>query len=659
MTGPTRTAPATPATVGVDAEADLGGRRVAGASGLVAQANAAGLLDAADVHVAMRLARMCGEHVSDTACLAAAFAVRAVRLGSTCLAVDDLDTAVPEQADGEPEAELTATFVVPAPADLAAALQSSPLVRGAAGGPLQPLVVADSADGPLIYLQKYFAQEQTIRTVLAQRAQSSPDTPVADITAAVDAVFGATMDVPPAQRLATAVAAARWTTILTGGPGTGKTYTVARILAVLERLQSARLHIAVCAPTGRAVAQLQASLDGMRAGLDPDPTIGAAAPVHAVTVHGLLGWRPGSRPRYGRRNRLPHDVVVVDETSMLSVTAMSHLLEAMRPDARLVLVGDPHQLASVEAGAVLADLVERDNSGSAVDPVLTALADESAIAPEQRARLADGIVELTRNFRNRGGIAAVAAAVNAGDADRVLDLVASGDCDDVSLVDMQDGAIADDVVAWGTNLVSAARAGDAVGALRILDAHRVLCAHREGRWGVAGWTRQIAEWLADVPGYPPLYAGADMTVAGVPILVTANDRQNNVFNGDCGVVVWGSADGNGGSAGITEGAGSEVSVAFRRSEFSHPVYVSPTRLPETMLAYAMTIHRSQGSQFDAVTVVLPPADSPLLTRELLYTAITRAKTRVRIVGTPETLRAAVGRRVHRASGLRSEITLTS
>ncbi|WHU49268.1 exodeoxyribonuclease V subunit alpha [Gordonia sp. L191] len=642
------------------------GRRVRGARGLLGDANAAGILDAADVHVANRLVRMCGEPVSEIAEFAAALAVRAVRLGSTCLAVRDLSAiaagvghdSAPAVGGAVGSDGPAAMPALPSADELVGGLRSSPLVVGASGGPLRPLVVADTADGPLIYLRKYFQQEQVIRTVLAERAASVLDVSAERVARALDEVFGEGAGLAPRQRLAAALAASRWTSVLTGGPGTGKTYTVARILAVLDRLAPSRLHIAVCAPTGRAVAQLQASLDGMSRGLG-SAAVGEPAggpPVHAVTVHGLLGWRPGSRPRYGRGNRLPHDVVVVDETSMLSVTAMSHLLEAVRPDARLILVGDPHQLASVEAGAVLADLVERPPSGaippsgatpssdadhdSALDAEIMALADQSRITASERPRLADGIVELTRNFRNRDGIATVAAAVNDGDGDRVLELIGSGELADISLVEPDDPAIHRDVVAWVTDLWSAARAGDAPTALQVLDSHRVLCAHRVGRWGVQGWTRQIVEWCAEIPGHPPVTTDLAVPQPGMPILVTANDRQNRVFNGDCGVV-------------IAEAGDPSLTVAFRRSEFSDPMFVPPARLAETMWAYAMTIHRSQGSQFDAVTVVLPPPDSPLLTRELLYTAITRAKSRVRIVGTPETLRAAVGRRVHRASGLRS------
>lgn len=618
---------------------DAGPQRALRASGILGRANAAGLLDAAEVHVVRRLVRMSGAPVSETAQLAAALAVRAVRQGSTCLALDDIDT----RSDAtDPAGGDVAPIEMGPVADTVTALLASPLVTGSGDGPLQPMVLVDSDDGPLLYLHRYFAQEQTIRSVLDQRAGGAPEVSTGAVLAAVDAVFGSGADASLRQRLAAVIAATRWTSILTGGPGTGKTYTVARILAVLDRTADARLQIAVCAPTGRAVAQLQASLDAMRLG---DDALGTAdgpqmPPVHAVTVHGLLGWRPGSVPRHGPTHHLPHDVVVVDETSMLSVTAMSYLLQAIRPDARLILVGDPHQLASVEAGAVLADLVERVPARRTLDPAVDRLAAAAEVTDVEFPRLGDGIVALTRNYRNRPGIATVAAAINAGDAGRVLELLADGAVDDVTLADPDDGGVRAEIVAWGSGLRATARRGDASGALDALDSHRVLCAHREGTWGVQGWTRRIVEWLGESPGHPHLAVDMRRPVPGVPILVTANDRQSKVFNGDCGVYVR-RPDGD--------------AVAFRRSDVGEPDFVAPHRLADPMWAYAMTIHRSQGSQFGAVTVVLPPADSPLLTRELLYTAVTRAKHRVRIVGTEEMLVAAVERRVHRASGLRSQV----
>nr|WP_064570117.1 exodeoxyribonuclease V subunit alpha [Gordonia sp. LAM0048] len=604
------------------------------ATGVLAEWNEAGVLAAADVHITDRLVAMCAEPVSETARLGAALAVRAVRLGSTCLALDRLD---------ELAGELIPDLTVPSSEAVLDALLESPLVAGSEAGPLRPLVVRRSVDGPLVYLQKYFRQEQTIRDTLARRAQTSPVVDAGALRAAIAAVYTSPED-GYLQKLAAAIAATRWTTVLAGGPGTGKTYTVARILAVLDALQGPGLRIGLCAPTGRAAAQLQASVEA-------ESTVPVTA--HAVTLHSLLGWRPGANPRYGRGRTLPHDVIVVDETSMLSMTAMSRLLDAVRPDARVLFVGDPHQLASVEAGAVLADLVERtdvtgaqEDSETAMAVSRTALEAVGADAddepdPADRDQLADGVITLRRQFRFGGGISRVAAAVNSGDADEVLRLVAAADVPNVELVapDELDDVRAD-LVEWGRTLGVAARRADAAAALDALDAHRVLCAHREGSSGVRGWSARITEWLgttgAELAGWYP----------GQPILVTANDRQTSTFNGDTGVVI---ADPEGRMSGVDA-----VRVAFRRGGTVRLLH--PTQLADVVSVHAMTIHRSQGSQFRQVTVILPPTGSELLTRELLYTAITRACEHVRIVGTPEVLAAAVDRRVQRASGLRSTVT---
>ena len=599
-------------------------RRVRDADGILADANAAGLFAASDLHITSRMVRMCGEPVAVAAQVAIALAVRSVRLGSTCFALTTVDELPGAQS-----------LALPSAAEMLAELRGCPLVVGARGSTLQPVVLMDSDDGPLVYLQKYFRQEQSIRQTLANRATSAPDVDVEAVRAQVAQVF-ADSTAEPRQRLAAEVAASHWTSILAGGPGTGKTYTVARILAVLDSLAGGDLRIGMCAPTGRAAAQLQASVD-------LDGTLPTS--VRAVTVHSLLGWRPGTTPRYGLANKLPHDVIVVDETSMLSMTAMSRLLDAVRSDARLILVGDPHQLASVEAGAVLADLVERApgppsgqaSATTAGDPSIEMNADESA-------RLRDGVVTLRRGFRFGGQISRVADAVNRGDADAVVDLVTSADIDDVQLVapDKLD-AVHDDIVAWGTALHRAAHTGDVDAALAALDSHRILCAHREGLWGVRGWQRRVADWLSESPGLPRIELDTMVWSLGEPLLVTSNDRQTGTFNGDCGVVVR--------AGGETDS--DRLEVAFRRG--AQERLIAPVQLPDVAPAYAMTIHRSQGSQFGGVTIVLPPSGSELLTRELLYTAITRARTRVRIVGTREVLAEAVTRRVHRASGLRSAV----
>lgn len=615
---------------------DRSAQRVARGDDRLTPFNRAGVLSAADVHVARRVADLSGAPVHDDVLLATALAVRAVRTGSTCVELNAVATTAPVVADAEP-------LSWPDPTALREAVAASHLVLGCPSGPLRPLALADSDDGPLLYLRKYFRQEQSIRTILDARAAGRPEVDAQVLATALDAAFGSgDTGGYDRQRAAAALAATSWTTVLAGGPGTGKTYTVARILAVMEALFDGDLRIGLCAPTGRAAAQLQTAIGEYRREhqtLRSEPA--------AVTVHRLLGSRPDGTFRRGAANRLPFDVVVVDETSMLPVTMMCRLLESLRSDTRLILVGDPHQLVSVEAGAVLADLVDRDPAaGSPVDlpQGFTDVTDLPAadFDAAERASLARGVITLRRGHRYGDRIGEIAEAVNAGDADRVLELIGHGPdtTHPVRLIDLDDtAAVRGEAVGWAGALRSAALAGDAHAAVTALRGHRVLCAHRDGPYGVGGWSRTVTSWIADDVGGPPV--GGEW-YAGEPLLVTANDRAQGVYNGDSGVVVV-----------DPEGDGTSLTAVFERGHEIKKLH--PSQLADAVPVYAMTIHRSQGSQFATVTVVLPPPDAELLTRELLYTAITRAEREVTIIGTPDALRAAVARRVARASGLRTNL----
>ena len=304
---------------------------------------------------------------------------------------------------------------------------------------------------------------------------------------------------------------------------------------------------------------------------------------------------------------------------------MARLLTAVRPQARLVLVGDPDQLASVEAGAVLGDLARADGR---TEPALEAALSELGLPGGVR----NGVVTLDHVWRFGGAIAELARAVQAGAADTAVALLEGGHHDLEFAEPGEPDGVHRDVVAAGRALATAARAGDAVAALTALAEHRVLCAHRRGPYGVARWTADIERWL------PGPAAGGAQWYPGRPVLVTANDYDTGLFNGDIGVVVS-----------RPEG----IRVAFARG--GPPTLYPPSRLSEVATVHAMTVHRGQGSQFRRVTVVLPPAESPLLTRELLYTAVTRAQEHVRVVGSAAAVRAAVERPVSRASGLRHRL----
>ncbi|MBY4130851.1 exodeoxyribonuclease V subunit alpha [Rhodococcus fascians] len=609
-------------------------------NGLLRTFNDAGVLTAADVHVALRLGALAGES-SEHALLAAALTVRAVRSGSVCLDLRRLrDVTVDEGSDIDP-----ASLPWPDLDEMLGALTVSPLVVGSANGPLTPLKLVDTDEGELLYLDRYHLQESTVRDVLEQRSQSHPPSDAAEVGLALTELFvdetGAPSSAPDRQRIAAALAATHWTTVIAGGPGTGKTHTVARILALLVREHGSDLRVGLAAPTGKAAARLQESVS------EQAELLALPADLKAMTLHRLLGWKPGSKTRFRHNgeNRLPYDVVVVDETSMVSLTMMCRLLEAVRPESRLILVGDPDQLTSVDAGAVLADLVARPVTGIE-NPALAQLVDEdfaavedpaeAALSPFERDRLRGGVVRLSRGRRFGGAIARLAVAVRDGRGDDVMALLESG-AEEISFHTPDDvDALRSDVIATAAEVTDAAVAGDATAALLGLEKHRLLCAHREGRWGVARWDRQAMEWVGEHSG---TFLDPSLWYPGQPLLVTANDHEARIYNGDTGVVVLGD---NG-----------TPMAAFARGR-GH-VLIHPNVLSSVHTVYAMTIHRSQGSQYNTVSVLLPAEASTLLTRELLYTAITRARKHVRVIGTEDAIRAGVERQVLRASGLRREI----
>ncbi|QIS13286.1 exodeoxyribonuclease V subunit alpha [Nocardia arthritidis] len=616
-------------------------------TGLLREFNEAGVLSAADVHVALRLGRL-GRESSEEVLFAAALAVRAVRSGSVCLELHrmrEIGIDADETWDAGTGVD-PATLPWPQIDAVVAALRVSPLVCGGQAGPLRPLRLVEAErtgdTGPLLYLDRYYQQEQTIRRVLTERSARHPTVDPDLVRRELDRLFDAPLGAgPDRQRLAAALAATHWTTVVAGGPGTGKTHTIARILALLQAHQRANpklpaLRIALAAPTGKAAARLQEAVREQAAALGlPELT--------AATLHRLLGWQRGrsGRFRYHEFNRLPYDVIVVDETSMVSLTMMSSLLAALRPDTRLILVGDPDQLASVDAGAVLADLVAGPVAG-APNPLLDRIIGSETEAAQghseslsglERTRLRGGIVRLTRGRRFGGRIADLAVAVRAGDADAALALLRAGG-DELSFSAPEDvAAVRADVVRAARDTTEAARAGAAAAALTALESHRLLCAHRQGPFGVERWDRMAAEWAAAGGAGPESHQS--QWYPGQPLLVTANDHEARIYNGDTGVIVR-----------MPDGS---LRAALQRG--SEPYLVHPTQFPSVVTVFAMTIHRSQGSQYDTVSVVLPEPESTLLTRELLYTAITRARRHVRIIGAEAAIRAGIERRVLRASGL--------
>lgn len=605
--------------------------------------NEACLLTAADLRLARRVAELAAraegraeEH--EDAVLALALCARALRDGSVCADLAAL-----------PEVDAVAW---PALAAWQAAIDAGALV---AQGVLH-------RTGTLVHLDRYHREEEQVAADLAARASAAaPPVDQALLEAGLSRHFGGERD--EEQRAAARHAVQHLTTVLTGGPGTGKTTTVAGILALLHEQASAvpdapRPRVALAAPTGKAAARLAEAIAASPA------LVGGPAAPPATTLHRLLGWQPGSsvRFRHHRTHPLPHDVVVVDEASMLSLTMTARLLEAVRPEARLVLVGDPDQLTSVEAGAVLADLVagfaaapgggpvvrlaRSHRFGGRIGAVAEALRAVGAAAEETdppRPTVGETAGETTGKTAGTALAAAVDRAVAAvrDGADGEQDGVQDGGA--VALLPVDDGvgddrlgaALRTHVLPHARRLREAARRGSVEDALEALAAHRLLCAHRAGPRGVASLNRAVETWLAEedagvVPGG---------TYAGRPLLVVRNDPGLGLYNGDTGVVV---ADADGTLRAVFATTGTPRTLAV-------------SRLGDVETMHATTIHKAQGSQAAEVTVVLPEAGSQLLTRELLYTAVTRAQEVVRVVGSEVALRAGVERQVQRASGLRDRL----
>ena len=587
---------------------DLTARRVLSASGDLIAFNAAGILGPADLHAARRLTALTADD-DPVVVLAAAFAVRAPRMGHVFVDLPNVAAQVAVEAD-EP---LDTTLPWPDPDRWLAALRASPLVA-----------VGDDEDdehrplrlvGTRVYLDRYWREERRLATDLsALRAH-----PVVVDEPRLDAGLRRLFNGDPAAAQARAARAAltHGLAVVAGGPGTGKTTTVARIAALLAEQTPAegRLPLlALAAPTGKAAVRLHEAVRDVSADLDVEGAIREwLNALEASTLHRLLGWRPGShsRFRHHRGRRLPYDAVIVDEASMVSLTLMARLLEALRPDTRLVLVGDPDQLTSVEAGAVLGDIVRAGE------------ADRAVVALDRVHRFGSGIEEVATAVRGGDDDAAVAALAGAPEG---VTWIATDAADGAERL----AAVRDRAIFAGRAVLAAARAGDADAALTALKGFRLLCAHRRGPNGITRWARDVEGWLA-----ADLDAQGTGFYLGRPLLMTENDYDLRLFNGDTGVVVSG-----------TDG---RAVAAFERG--GQILEVRPSRLAAVETVYAMTIHKSQGSQFDVAAVLLPPPSSRILTRELLYTAITRARHELILVGTEETIRAAVQRPAARASGL--------
>ncbi len=592
----------------------------------------AGVLDAAEVQLAGLLARR-APTTPPSVLLAAALAARAPRLGHVCVELDRVAASVAVEGL---DATVQAALPWPEPAAWIAELEASPLVR--VGAPVAPLGATEEVP-PLVWdqgrltLDRYARYERSVAADLRRRAADTGQglVPAEQVDTLLDRFFPpapgpADAAVPDLQRLAARAALTRRLAVVAGGPGTGKTRTVARMLAVAHTAAAAAdrvLQVALVAPTGKAAARLTEAVHHEIEQVELDPGVATRMrAADALTVHRLLGWAGGIRFRHDADHPLPHDLVVVDESSMASLPLMSRLLDAVRPDAHVVLVGDPHQLASVEAGAVLGEIVRAGTSGSADRPLAGSVV----------------VLERVHRFGATSPIAALADAIRTGRADDVLALLDDPDVVEVTRIDPAGPAHAaarrafeGELVDAADALVRAAQTGDVDGAWAAATGTKVLTATRRGPNGRSAWQLLVESRLQQRLG--SLDTG-QRWYPGRPVLVTRNDPRTGLFNGDAGIVVL-TPDGP--RVGVAGADGWRL--------------LEPSRLAEVETWWAMTIHKSQGSEFAHVAVALPDPPSPMLTRELLYTGVTRAKQRVTVVAGEASVRAAVTTQIPRASSL--------
>lgn len=573
--------------------------------------------------------------------------------------------ALVTEAAADPHA-LTTSILVATPAHHA---------RGAS-----PLVL----DGNRLYLRRYWNHEQRVAQAIGRRLAQAPNAPEKLAEQLARLFPAANADAPDWQRIACALAARGAFTVITGGPGTGKTTTVVRLLGLLQTLQrhdSPRpLRIRLAAPTGKAAARLQSSISTQIAQLDVDADVRATIPSQVDTLHRLLGARPDTRRfRHDSGNPLHLDVLVIDEASMIDLEMMSAVLTALPDDARLILLGDKDQLSSVEAGAVLGDLCRRAEAGhysaATAEWLRKTTGDRVDAWVRDDALPLDQHVAMLRHSHRFGadsGIGTLAQAVNEGSATRVRQLLTQPQ-GDISWMDANadtprlaelvlEGAAArfasrrDDALLQGyrhylewlqrerppANAGAAAFDTWAGGVLERFGSFQLLCALRRGPMGTEGLNRQIT----DILHREGLIDANHEWYEGRPVMVTRNDYSLGLMNGDVGIALRVPDERGALQLRVAFEVAGDMDDARTRIRF-----VLPSRLGERETVYAMTVHKSQGSEFDHAALVLPEESSAVLTRELLYTGITRARRWFSLVGQRAVIDNMTGRPTQRYSGL--------
>jgi exodeoxyribonuclease V alpha subunit len=555
----------------------------------------------------------------DAVLLAAALCCEALSSGDVCLPLQRFAGKRPW-----PEVDLN----LPSLARWRAQLEASPLIG--APGDYAPLILA----GDRLYLARYQAYEQQLAEQLLARAADVPEVDEEQLSDSLARLFAFNQQRPDWQRLAAAQAVRRRLAVISGGPGTGKTTTVVRLLAaLLEQPGGERLAIGLAAPTGKAAARMAEAIRNAKADLPVSDQVKEALPDEARTLHRLLGSRGDSpKVRHDAANPLALDVLVVDEASMVDLALMAKLVAALPPKARLILLGDKDQLAAVEAGAVFAELCEGRGFDAEAAADLERITGQPVPAETPHSRLGDAVVLLTHSHRFSGdsGIGELARRINGGDAKGTVALLQEGRTDLAWNATPSAAALIERLEQGYAPYLQATRQADPAAAFDAFNGFRALTAQREGAFGVTGINEALEARFKRRLGVP----ARERWYSGRAVMVRQNDYALGLFNGDIGLCLK------------TE---SGLRVFFEGDEGYRGF--APARLPSHDSAFAMTVHKSQGSEFTEVLLALPEQPSPLLTRSLFYTGITRAKQKVEIWALPARLAEAVSTRAERAAGL--------
>ncbi len=493
-----------------------------------------------------------------------------------------------------------------------------------------------------LYLGRYyFFQSSLAENLLNRTRKPASDINLDQLKQNLEQLFPDTSDNKPDwQKVAAAIAVLKRFSVISGGPGTGKTTTITKILLLLAQ-QQPTCRIALAAPTGKAAARLNESIKQAKENIKYCDSIKKIIPEEASTIHRLLGVIPNQTEfRYHQNNRLHLDVLVVDEASMIDLPLMARLVAALPVDARLILLGDKNQLSSVEAGSVLGDICgsgQHKGYSDSLCHTLTQLTAHQIPGTHPEPGFGDHIALLLKSYRfdDTSGIGQLAQAINQGSTETALEVIHSEKYNDIHFHSDSMSQTSTLAKLAAENYSVYIQTKEPLAALEQFNKFRVLCAQREGPSGIKAINIQVEEALKKAGLIPTNH---EHSYAGRPVMITRNDYNMKLYNGDIGITKIDSSDNH------------QLKVFFIQADGTIRK-ILPSRLPPHETVYAMTIHKSQGSEFDKVFIVLPEVDTPLCTRELIYTAITRAKKTATLYSSESLLKTAIKRTTERTSGL--------